>query len=225
MNLTEHLERTGPYYYSGSGQFYSPQFVRSLTEAGQTSSQGSGGPSPNQVPYGAGSQGNGSFGHWYVGQIEPHFGFDPGNLPNIGFGNSEAAIVIPLGIIAQDIEFWVSFFDWLLGGSGAPPTPRELLSGRHPLYVRILGFRFWIVTETSAAPASGDMPDPAVHQVQDVAPWVQPFTDLDPFNFEKGEPPSLPFGLELKKETACREAAKKSPNDWAQFCSTLYKRK
>jgi hypothetical protein len=29
-----------PYYYSGSGQFYSPQFVRSLTEAGQTSAGG-----------------------------------------------------------------------------------------------------------------------------------------------------------------------------------------
>ncbi len=27
----------GPYYYTGSGQFYSPQFVRSLSEAGQTS--------------------------------------------------------------------------------------------------------------------------------------------------------------------------------------------
>jgi hypothetical protein len=40
----------GPYYYSGSGQFYSPQFVRSLSEAGQTGTRGAGGPPPNQVP-------------------------------------------------------------------------------------------------------------------------------------------------------------------------------
>jgi hypothetical protein len=33
----------GPYYYSGSGQFYSPQMVRSPSEAGQTGTQGSGG--------------------------------------------------------------------------------------------------------------------------------------------------------------------------------------
>ena len=30
----------GTYYYTGDGQFYSPQFVRSLSEAGQTSTKG-----------------------------------------------------------------------------------------------------------------------------------------------------------------------------------------
>jgi len=29
-----------PYYYTGSGQFYSPQLVRSLSETNQTSSSG-----------------------------------------------------------------------------------------------------------------------------------------------------------------------------------------
>ena len=32
-----------PYYYSGGGQFYSPQMVRSPSETGQTSGSGSGG--------------------------------------------------------------------------------------------------------------------------------------------------------------------------------------
>ncbi len=38
----------GPYYYSGSGQFYSPQLVRSLSETSQTSSSGTGGPPQSQ---------------------------------------------------------------------------------------------------------------------------------------------------------------------------------
>ncbi len=39
-----------PYYYSGSGQFYSPQLVRSLSETGQTSSSGNNsGPSGNAI--------------------------------------------------------------------------------------------------------------------------------------------------------------------------------
>jgi hypothetical protein len=62
----------GSYYYSGSGQFYSPQFVRPLSEAGETGASGTGGPGPNQVAYGPGSQGNGSFGHWLTGQLTPN---------------------------------------------------------------------------------------------------------------------------------------------------------
>ncbi len=45
-----------PYYYSGSGQFYSPQLVRSLSETGQTSSSGTGGgPSGNAIGAPSGS--------------------------------------------------------------------------------------------------------------------------------------------------------------------------
>jgi hypothetical protein len=142
------------YYYSGSGQFYSPQLVRSLSETCQTSTSGPGGPSPSQLAYGPGSQGNGSFGHWYVGEVlDPHFGqFDPGNLPSIGFGNSEASYDIPLGVVAKIAEEWVSFFQWLFGGSDAPPTPRKLLHARHDLYPKILEIsKSWIPDEASAA--------------------------------------------------------------------------
>jgi len=214
-----------PYYYSGNGQFYSPQLVRSLSEAGQTSSSGPGGPPPTQLAYGPGSQGNGSFGHWYANQVENSLegGFGGGD---IGVGNSEVSYVVPVLAIVQIVEFWDSFFNWLLGGSGAPPTPRKLLHGRHQLYWRILGLRFQIVSENSASPASGGAREAGVQQVQDVVPWAQPFTDLDPFNFEdENQPLPLPHGLEPKKENACREAAKSSRDDWALFCGTLYKRK
>jgi hypothetical protein len=39
----------GPYYYTGGGQFYSAQLVRSPSETGQTSSQGTGGPPGNGI--------------------------------------------------------------------------------------------------------------------------------------------------------------------------------
>ncbi len=48
----------GPLYYSGGGQFYSPQLVRSLSEQGQTSSNGSGGGPPgNAIAAPSGSSG------------------------------------------------------------------------------------------------------------------------------------------------------------------------
>ena len=73
QGMEKEVTDPGTYYYTGSGQFYSPQLVRSLSEAGQTGSSGTGGPSARQVPYGPGSQGNGSFGHWYVGQFVTQF--------------------------------------------------------------------------------------------------------------------------------------------------------
>ncbi|MGH7925334.1 MAG: hypothetical protein ACREQH_12175, partial [Candidatus Binatus sp.] len=51
-----------PYYYSGNGQFYSPQLVRSLSETGATSSQGTGGgPSGNGGGGGGGGGGSNPF--------------------------------------------------------------------------------------------------------------------------------------------------------------------
>ena len=41
--MEKEISDPGPYYYSGGGQFYSAQIVRSLPETGQTSSQGAGG--------------------------------------------------------------------------------------------------------------------------------------------------------------------------------------
>jgi hypothetical protein len=143
-----------PYYYNGGGQFYNPQMVRSLSETSQTSSSGTGGPSPVQLPYGPGSQGNGSFGQWYLGQLNPHFGqFDPAALSDINFsvGDSEGGLtVIPVGAIAEAIYELVSFFEWLFGGSSAPPTPRQLLHGRHPLYDQILGVSDGLVPDESS---------------------------------------------------------------------------
>jgi len=139
------------YYYTGSGQFYSPQLVRSLSEVGQTSSQGSGGAPPNQVPYGPGSEGNGSFGHWYVDNVlnQPNLQ----GLPEVPVPVGEGFDWIPVFQIAQDIEELVSFFEWLFGGSGAPPTPRQLLHGRHPLYPVILGLSDGLdPNEVSAGP-------------------------------------------------------------------------
>jgi 3D (Asp-Asp-Asp) domain-containing protein len=87
----------------------------------------------------SGSQGNGSFGHWLMGQLNPSGQPDLGGLPDVTLTVNEVPYVIPVGEIAQAIEELVSFFEWLFGGSGAPPTPRQLHRGRHPLYNQILG--------------------------------------------------------------------------------------
>jgi hypothetical protein len=161
QGMEKEFNDPAPYYYSGGGQFYSPLLVRSLSETSQTSSSGTGGPSPTQLPYGPGSQGNGSFGQWYLAQLDPHFGqFDPAALPDITVGTSEgASYVIPVGAIAEAIEELVSFFEWLFGGSGAPPTPRQLLHGRHPLYGAILGIQLGLLPDESSAGAP-DVPKP-----------------------------------------------------------------
>jgi hypothetical protein len=130
-----------PYYYSGSGQFYSPQFVRSLTEAGQTSAEGPGGPPPSQVPYGPGSQGNGSFGHWLAKDEEGNLVYLAGSGSTATISIDEVPYALPIVAAIRIVEEWVSFFKWLLGGGGAPPTPRQLLHGRHPLYDWILGIQ------------------------------------------------------------------------------------
>jgi hypothetical protein len=113
--MEEEFNDPAPYYYSGSGQFYSPQLVRSLSETGQTSSSGTGG----------------------------------------GGGNSDASTNVPVLPIIGIAEFWASFFDWLFGGSSAPPTPRQLRHGRHPLYPDILGVSDGL-TEASAVPMPED---------------------------------------------------------------------
>jgi hypothetical protein len=75
-----------------------------------------------------------------------------GNLPDIGFSSETASYVIPLGEIARIIEEWVSFFEWLFGGGGAPQIPRQLRHGRHPLYPVMLGIQNGLIpTEASAA--------------------------------------------------------------------------
>jgi hypothetical protein len=153
------------YYYAGSGQFYSPQMVRSLSEAGEISSSQGACPSGNAI--GAPSDSSGS------GLNFPSSGFaQPENSSEGQTGRTTitvtgaagagatigaiigAAVGAPLagsvigaavGAIVGDIA---SVFDDLFGGGGAPPTPRQLLHGRHPLYWKILAVP--VVDETSS---------------------------------------------------------------------------
>jgi hypothetical protein len=128
----------GPYYYTGSGQFYSPQFIRSLSEAGQTSTSQGACPSGDAM---AGPSGGGP---------------DVGGNAGIGTGAGGGAFLVTLGliwgsdastgglvtfaaIVATVVDALVQGLLDLFGGSDNPPTPRKLLHGRHPLYPVILG--------------------------------------------------------------------------------------
>jgi hypothetical protein len=135
-----------PYYYNGNGQFYSPQMVRSLSEAGQTSAGGTGGgPAGNAVARPAGSQ--------------PSF-----NTKNVEVGASIGAVlglisigeygpigIIPGAILGAEIGSWISFFEDIFGGSSNPPPPRQLLHGRHPLYPNILGVQDGLIPDEKSA--------------------------------------------------------------------------
>ena len=133
----------GPYYYTGGGQFYSAQLVRSPSETGQTSSQGPGGaPSGNGIAAPSGSGG-------------PDVGRNAaiGTGAGVGVGGGLVALAFIWGvdattggiltgaaIVASIIDGLVQgFLDLFGGGSSEPPTPRQLLHGRHPLYPVILG--------------------------------------------------------------------------------------
>src|SRR5579864_4682193 len=90
----------GTYYYTGDGQFYSPQFVRSLSEAGQTSSSGAGGgPSGNAI---AGSSGGG---------FSPNFSQSP--------QESGEALGVGAGAAAGTAGFIAVYNAFLVGAEGA----------------------------------------------------------------------------------------------------------
>ena len=166
--LEKEFSDPGPFYYSGTGQFYSPQLVRSLSEVGQTSSSGPG-PSGNSI---AAPSGGGQQSYWsWVGQQDA-------NLlksllgPNLSFNINETSYYAPSGPIVQGIESLISFFDSLFGGSDNPPTPRQLLHGRHPLYDQLLGVsRGLTPSEATAAedPPAYPTVDAAVRAVQPAA--------------------------------------------------------
>ena len=142
-----------PYYYSGSGQFYSPQLVRSLSETGQTSSSARAA-ARRRVKWrtdpAARETGVSDIGTWTMCWTRPA-PESLGIFPNLGFP-TKCFVRHSTRTIAQIIEEWVSFFEWLFGGSGAPPIPRQLLHGRHPLYDWILGLPVGLIaTEASAA--------------------------------------------------------------------------
>ena len=125
----------GPYYYSGSGQFYSPQFVRSLSEAGQTSTSQGACPSGDAMagPSGGGPDvggiGTGAGGGAFLVTLGLIWGSDA----------STGGLVTFAAIVATVVDALVQGLLDLFGGSDNPPTPRKLLHGRHPLYPVILG--------------------------------------------------------------------------------------
>jgi hypothetical protein len=86
-----------------------------------------------------------------VGQLNPFGQPDLGGLPDVPVTIDEVPYLIPVGEIAQAIEELVSFFEWLFGGSGAPPNPRKLLHGRHPLYPMILGIQKGLIPDEASA--------------------------------------------------------------------------
>ena len=131
----------GTYYYSGGGQFYSPQLVRSLSETSATSTSGTGGgPAGNSI--GTQSVGGGPD----VGRnaaIGTAAGAPFGGLAvlSIIWGSDAltAGLATPAAIVGTIVDGLVQLFLDLFGGSSSPPTPRQLLHGRHPLYPLIIG--------------------------------------------------------------------------------------
>jgi hypothetical protein len=154
----------GTYYYTGGGQFYSPQLVRSLSETGATSTQGSGGGSAG------GGGGGGDFspsGNAAAGPsgggFSPNFSTSPQETGEaLGAGAGAAAgtagaiytlntfllgaeggslgYATPVVVAFLIGEGLFELFDDLFGGgSDNPPTPRQLRHARHPLYAWILG--------------------------------------------------------------------------------------
>src|SRR5579863_8061243 len=95
----------GTYYYTGDGQFYSPQFVRSLSETGQTSSSGPGG-----GPGGAGGGGGGGGGFSPSGMTIPSPSGSSGGLSAQSLRN-DAQQALQVG---EDIYAAASLFNLLL---------------------------------------------------------------------------------------------------------------
>ena len=149
-DLEKEFTDPGPYYYSGAGQFYSPQLVRSLSQVGETSSGGGSGggfsPAGMAIPLPSGSSGglspqsvlNDSQQALQVGNDIYQTSYRIG----LSYGQPEAiSLALPLAIIGGAVDFLVNFFEDIFGGGGSPETPRQLLYGRHPLNGGILGIQ------------------------------------------------------------------------------------
>ena len=174
-----------PYYYSGSGQFYSPQFIRSLSEAGQTSASGagSGGFSPSGMMFPSPSGSSGGLSPQSLGndsQQALQVGEDIYNVANsIPITYEESPIALPLALIGGTIDFLVNFFEDIFGGGGSPETPRQLLHGRHPLYPVILGLPDGLIP----SPGPGSSGTPQFCEVAGPAPCpnARPLSNDQPF--------------------------------------------
>jgi hypothetical protein len=167
------------YYYTGGGQFYSPQLSRSLSEVGETSSSQGACPSGNAIGAHSGSSGFGISFPSSVG-AEPEtssegqtggtiititgaaaVGAIIGAVVGAAVGNPLAGAVLGavVGAIAGDIANFL--FGDLFGG-GSPPIPRQLRHQRHPLYPAILGLPAGLIPDemSEGLKVIGD-PDPS----------------------------------------------------------------
>jgi len=154
-----------PYYYTGNGQFYSAQLVRSLSEVGQTSSSGPGGgsggagggggfsPAGMAIPLPSGSSGGlspQSVANDYQQALQVGTDVYEG-ASALGLAFGETPLALPLAIIAEDVDFLVNFFEDIFGGGSTPEIPRQLMHGRHPLYPVILGIQDGLIPEEVSA--------------------------------------------------------------------------
>jgi hypothetical protein len=158
------------YYYTGSGQFYSPQLSRSLSEVGETSSSQGACPSGNATGARSGSSGFGISFPSSVG-AEPEtssegqtggtiititgaaaVGAIIGAVVGAAVGNPLAGAFIGAvaGAIVGDVANFL--FGDLFGG-GSPPIPRQLRHQRHPLYPSILGMPAGLIPDEMSAGA------------------------------------------------------------------------
>jgi len=189
QGLEKEFTDPGSLYYSGGGQFYNPQIMRSLSETSQTSSSGN-----NGGPSGSGGGGGGGGG----GGSNPFLpAFNPiptsgsqiaGDLQNEAEAAAAGAaaygalygvnavlgaltageLVIPgVGWLAAAATGLFELFEDLFGGGGSePPTPRQLLHARHPLYPGILGVQDGLIPDEGSAATflakSDDAPESGV---------------------------------------------------------------
>jgi hypothetical protein len=120
--------------------------VRSLTEAGQTSSQWScSGPAGNVIARPSGSQPG-----FNTRNVETGAEVGAG-LGLIGIGEYGPIGILPGAIIGAAIGAIISFFEDIFGGSDNPPIPRQLRHGRHPLYDQILGVQPGLIVGEGSA--------------------------------------------------------------------------
>ena len=134
------------------------------------------------------------------------------------------------GVAAASVDFLVNFFEDIFGGSDNPPTPRQLLHGRHPLYPVILGIQDGLIPdEWSAGPVielhsshtTGQ--EGEYYEVQEVVPWLGPLIKGFPEGGGTLTDPIEPWTLDPPRQSAvnlnrCLNAAADT-NLWDNYCS------
>ena len=165
--MEKELTDPSTYYYTGLGQFYSPQLSRSLSEVGETSSSQGACPSGNDIGAPSGSSGSGlsipsSFGTVSEKTSETArtaitvggaaaAGATIGAIIGAAVGNPLAGFVIGAAVGAI-VGGLANFFDDLFGG-GSPPLMRQLRHQRHPLYPAIMGVSDGLIPDEVSAGA------------------------------------------------------------------------